>query len=241
MITRHLSRRFTPFHMLLLSINGMIGSAWLFAPLYAAKIAGAAAITAWILGGIATIVIALTFAELSCMLPVAGGTARFAQLSFGATTGFIISWVSWLSCVTMPPIEVQAVLQYSSNYFPHLTHLAHGMPVLTTLGMLWATLIMFALCVINVASFKGFIGFNFFVITFKILVMVATVVVLTTTKFHPDHFVGAFNITTSRGWEAVLTAVATGGIAFAFTGFKHGVELAGETKKSQIAIPFQRT
>src|SRR5690606_3772572 len=33
------------------------------------------------------------------------------------------------------------------------------------------------------------------------------------------------------------TAVATGGVAFAFTGFKHGVELAGEAKRSAVAIP----
>src|SRR3990172_3756571 len=97
-----LNRRFTPIHMLLLSINGMIGSAWLFAPLYAAKIAGSAAIIAWILGGAATILIALTFAELSTLFPVAGGTTRLPQLSHGALTSFIMSWVAWLSCVTMP-------------------------------------------------------------------------------------------------------------------------------------------
>ncbi len=28
-----LNRRFTPLHLLMLSINGMVGSAWLFAPL----------------------------------------------------------------------------------------------------------------------------------------------------------------------------------------------------------------
>ena len=46
-----LARRFSPLHMLFLSINGIIGSAWLFAPMYAAKIAGSAAIISWLLGG----------------------------------------------------------------------------------------------------------------------------------------------------------------------------------------------
>ncbi len=99
-----LSRRFTPFHLLLISINGMVGSAWLFAPLYAAKIAGSAALISWLIGGVATILIALSFAELSTALPVAGGTMRFAQLTQGTLAGFIISWVSWLSSVTIPPI-----------------------------------------------------------------------------------------------------------------------------------------
>ena len=59
-----LNRRFTPLNLLMISINGMIGSAWLFAPLYAAKIAGGSAIISWLIAGGATALIALTFAEL---------------------------------------------------------------------------------------------------------------------------------------------------------------------------------
>ena len=66
------SRRISPFLLFMLSMNGIIGSGWLFAPMYAAKIAGPAAIISWLIGGIAAILIALTFAELSTMLPVAG-------------------------------------------------------------------------------------------------------------------------------------------------------------------------
>ena len=231
-----LDRRFSPFNMLLLSINGMIGSAWLFAPLYAAKIAGPAAIISWILGGGATILIALTFAELSTLLPIAGGTTRFSQLSHGALTSFIISWASWLACVTMPPIEVQAVLQYSSTFFPLLTHSVNGMPVLTNIGLFWALIIMLGLCIINVASFKGLVGFNLVLFLFKVMVIAFTIGLFVKTSFHPLNFIG-INHESSSNWQAIFAAVATGGIAFAFTGFKHGVELAGETKNSQVAVP----
>src|SRR3990167_6410768 len=137
-----LNRRFTPWSLLMWSINGMVGSAWLFAPLYAAKIAGSAAIIAWLIGGIATAIIALTFAELSVMLPLAGGTAQIPQLSHGTLTSFIVSWVAWLSALTMAPIEVQAILQYASIYFTSLTYMKHGVPVLTMIGLTWATLLM---------------------------------------------------------------------------------------------------
>src|SRR5476649_2259465 len=135
-----LNRRFSPFSLLMLSINGMIGSAWLFAPLYAAQIAGSAAIIAWLIGGAATALIALTFAEVSVLMPVAGGSARIPQLSHGTFTSFILSWIAWLSALTMAPIEVQAVLQYASTYFVSLSHSVNGVPVLTGLGLLWATL-----------------------------------------------------------------------------------------------------
>src|SRR4029077_18168687 len=147
-----LIRRFTPASLLMLSINGMIGSAWLFAPMYAAKIAGSSAIIAWLIGGIATAIIALTFAELSVLLPVAGGTAQIPQLSHGTLTSFVLSWIAWLSALTMAPIEVQAVLQYASTYFTSLTQSVNGVPILTGFGLLWATLLMLTFCVINVAS-----------------------------------------------------------------------------------------
>jgi amino acid transporter len=232
------NRRFSPLSLLMLSINGMIGSAWLFAPLYAAKIAGSAALIAWVIGGSATALVALTFAELSVLLPVAGGTAQIPQLSHGTFTSFILSWVAWLSALTMAPIEVQAVLQYASTYFPSLTHIVSGVPLLTGIGFVWAMILMLGLCIVNIVSFKGLIRFNFLIFVFKVSVMALTIFMLLKVSFHASNFAGLASATASAtGWQTILGAVASGGVAFAFTGFKHGVELAGEARKSTIAIP----
>lgn len=233
-----LNRRFSPLNLLILSINGMIGSAWLFSPLYAAKIAGSGAIISWLIAGGATVLIALTFAELSVLFPVAGGTAQIPQFSHGGFTSFIVGWVAWISALTMAPIEVQAVLQYASTYFTSLTHLVNGIVVLTKVGFFWATILMLGLCIINIASFKGLVRFNFILFLFKVCVIFLTIFMLVKTSFIVDNFAGiAIAVTSVAGWKDILAAVASGGVAFAFTGFKHGVELAGETQKSAIAIP----
>lgn len=236
-MSTQLNRRFTPFSLLMLSINGMVGSAWLFAPLYAAKIAGAAAIIAWLIGGLATALVALTFAELSVLFPVAGGSAQIPQLSHGTFTSFIVSWVAWLSALTMAPIEVQAILQYASTYFTSLMYI-DGVPVLSAVGYVWATILMLSFCIINIVSYKGLIRFNFILFTFKVAVILLAAFCIIKTRFVTDNF---SELTTSlasvSGWQAILTAVASGGVAFAFTGFKHGVELAGETKRLAVAIP----
>ena len=238
MIASKLNRRFTPLGLLTLSINGMVGSAWLFAPLYAAKMAGPAAIIAWLIAGLATGVIALTFAELSSMFPVAGGTAQIPQMSHGTFTSFIISWTAWLSALTMAPIEVQAILQYASNYFTSLVELKSGVPVLSWTGLVWATLLMLLFCMINIVSYKGLVRFNSVLFTFKIIVILLVIYFLVNTSFHPQNFIGMLpDNSAANGWQAILIAIATGGVAFAFTGFKHGVELAGEAKKFAIAIP----
>lgn len=231
-----LNRRFSAWTLLLLSINGMVGSAWLFAPFYAAKMAGSGAIVAWLIAGGATALIAFTFAELSVLLPVAGGTAQIPQLSHGTLTSFMFSWVAWLSALTMAPIEVQAVLQYASTYFTSLTHQVNGMPMLTTVGLIWATILMLFLCVFNIVSFKGLVRFNFVLFTFKVAVILLVIGWLMKESFHPENF--AVPIDPNDGlstWKAILSAVAASGVAFAFTGFKHGVELAGEAK-SRTAI-----
>lgn len=233
-----LHRRFSPLTLLMLSINGMVGSAWLFAPLYAAQIAGPSAIIAWLIGGAMTVVIALTFAELSTMFPLAGGTAHIPQLSHGTFTSFILSWVAWLSAATMAPIEVQAILQYASTYFTSLMHQVNHVATLTTVGFYWATVLMLLFCVINIASFKGLIRFNFILFLFKIIVIILTVIACLHTRFYPSNFARLVpDVFSMHHWKAILSAVASGGIAFAFTGFKHGVELAGETIDSALAIP----
>src|SRR5262249_34495612 len=152
--------------------------AWLFAPLYAAKIAGSYALISWLLGGLATVLIALTFAEVSSLIPMAGGTTRLSQLSHGTLTGYIISSITWLSCVTMPPIEVQATLQYASVYFPTLTHSVNGSPVLTSIGLFFATMLMLGMSILNIASYRGLVGFNLVLFLFKILVIFLTISLL---------------------------------------------------------------
>jgi amino acid transporter len=138
----------------------------------------------------------------------------------------------------MTPIEVQAVLQYASTYFASLTHIVNGVPLLTGIGFLWAMALMLGLCIMNIASFKGLVRFNFMLFVFKVCVIVLTIVMLIKVSFHPENFSGMHtDIMSPAGWQTIMAAVASGGVAFAFTGFKHGVELAGEAKKSAFAIP----
>lgn len=233
-----LSRRISPITLFMLSMNGIIGSGWLFAPLYAAKIAGPAAIISWVIGGLAATIIAFTFAELSTMIPVAGGTAHIPQLSHGALASFLLSWIAWLTSVILAPIEVQAVLQYASLYFPSLMHEVGGTPTLTYVGYLWAALLMMGLCLINIFSYKGLVRFNFILFVFKFTVIFLTIFVIFHARFIPNNFNGLMSATNSAdGWHAILSAVATGGIVMAFNGFKSGVELAGEAKKVSFSIP----
>ncbi|OGT68349.1 MAG: hypothetical protein A3J38_08720, partial [Gammaproteobacteria bacterium RIFCSPHIGHO2_12_FULL_45_9] len=234
-----LSRRISPILLFMLSMNAIIGSGWLFAPLYAARVAGPAAIFSWIIGGVAAILISLTFAEISSMLPLSGGTAHIPQLSHGVFASFILSWIAWITSIMMAPIEVQAVLQYASLYFTSLMHATpSGAASLTILGFIWAAILMLMLCLVNIFSYQGLMRFNLLIFIFKFSVMAITIFVIFHARFNPVNFNGLVSSATSMdGWKAILSAVATGGIVLAFNGFKSGVEMAGEAKNLALAIP----
>jgi amino acid transporter len=116
--------------------------------------------------------------------------------------------------------------------------LQNDVHVLTTTGLAWASLLMLSFCIINIVSFKGLIRFNFALFFFKIGVIIIAIFALMHASFITENFNGMHaGLFSADGWHGILTAVATGGVAFAFTGFKHGVELAGEAKQMAFAIP----
>jgi len=64
-----LRRSLGKFELLYLSLGGIIGSGWLFGPLYTAQYAGGSAILSWIIGGIFVIFIGLAYAERAPRFP----------------------------------------------------------------------------------------------------------------------------------------------------------------------------
>src|SRR6266568_2771136 len=125
------------------SETSIIGSGWLFGSLYAAQAVGTAALLAWVLAGIAVIVLALVHAELGGMYPVAGGTARFPHFAFGSVAGISFGFFSWLQAITVAPIECYAVMTYLSYYWHSIYHVnAAGVGNVTGIGFVMTIILM---------------------------------------------------------------------------------------------------
>src|SRR5260370_39919501 len=84
-----IQRNIGPVALLLTGLGSIIGSGWLFGAWKAAKIAGPAAIVAWVIGAVVILAIALTYAELGAMFPESGGVVRYARYSHGARRGLV--------------------------------------------------------------------------------------------------------------------------------------------------------
>ncbi|HEX2548424.1 MAG TPA: APC family permease, partial [Gammaproteobacteria bacterium] len=231
-------RSITPIGLLLAGIGSIIGSGWLFGPLYAAQIAGPAAVISWIIGGLLMIVIALTFAELGSAFPVAGGMIQFAQYSHGPLVSFLIGWMVWISSVAVAPVETLGIIQYLANYIPGLMQSAEGVHLLTYPGMLVAAIIMFFMCVLNFYGAQFFSRSNSIITAIKLIVPIMTIVILLSLSFEPQHFTdessGGF---APFGWHGILAALPLGGVIYSFIGSNTVLQLAGETKNPQRSIP----
>jgi amino acid transporter len=218
------------------SESSIIGSGWLFGALYAAQAAGPAAIIAWVIGGVAVVVLGLIHAELGAMYPVSGGTARFPHFAFGAIAGMSFGFFSWLQAVTVAPIECFAVMNYGSHWWPALYD--PNTSNVTGTG--------FAMCVVLMVLFTGlnFLGIKYLsqinsgLMWWKIAIPVLTIIVLLF-HFHSGNFgssaaSGGFMPT---GIKGVLSAVVGAGVVFSYLGFEQADQLAGEIKNAQKNLP----
>ncbi len=231
-----------PIGLTFVAVGGVVGSGWLFGPLFAAKVAGPAAMIAWILGGIMVLIAALPFAEFAAMVPVVGGLGRLPQFSHGAVVGMFIGWVAWIGYVTAAPIEVQALLEYASNEdaFKWLFNEGGGTGSnpLSIGGMAVAFALLGVFTLINAWGAKLFNQINTPLTWFKIIVPVAAAIALLT-RFQSSNLTD-FGFA-PNGISGIFAAISTGGVVFSFLGFRHALDLAGEARRPQVTVPVALT
>ncbi len=222
----------------LVGIGSIIGSGWLFGPLYAAQIAGPAAIVSWILGGMLMILIALTFAELGSAFPIAGSMVQIAQYSHGPLVSFIVGWMVWISSVAVAPVETMAIMQYAGNYIPGLVTKVNNATVLTSMGIFVSAVVMLFMCGLNYYGAKFFSISNIVITMIKLIMPVVTAVLLISIDFHTANFHSVNNGGFAPyGWHGILAALPLGGVVYSLIGANNILQLAGETKNPQRNIP----
>lgn len=219
--------------LLFASLGGMIGSGWLFGPLNAAKAAGPASLLSWVIGGFAILLLAFVYAELATAFPRAGAVVAFPKLSHGNLMAMIMSWVVFLGYVSVPPVEVMAVLSYANNYLHGLVMPHTG--VLTKAGFIVALLMLAFFVLLNSFGIRWLLRINTTLVWWKLAIPIVTILALLIFSFHPGN--ASLHGFAPYGSQGVLSAVATSGIVFSYLGFRQAVELAGESRDPKRTIP----
>ncbi|WP_391858236.1 APC family permease [Streptomyces silvisoli] len=229
---QRLRRRLGFWQLTAIAFGGVIGSGWLLSPMHAARTAGPAALLTWIVGGLALVLIALVMVELAASIPETGGLVRWPLYTSGRLVATLVGWGIWVSYATNPPSESAAVLQYASHYIPNLYRAGH----LTPLGMVAGLALMAAFVAVNWFGVQLFAHVNLAVTVAKFAIPVLTVVALLASGFDGHNFTGHGGFA-PYGYAAPLSAIATAGVIYAYTGFQGPIDLAGEARNPRRDIP----
>lgn len=231
-----LKRDISTVNILVASAGGMIGSGWLFSPFICAQMAGGGnALLCWVIAALFMFFIALPLCELGTMFPVSGGMSNYPTYTHGQEVGFLFAWTSWLSYVVMTPIEVQAILQYGSHFFPSVIESDANVLSLSMTGYIAASVIMLAVVLMNSYGIKFLAECNKYASLIKFILPTIAIVSLLYVSSSFRNL--TISVGTKKEWMDIFSALSAGGVAFAFTGFQNGLILAGEVKNPQRNIP----
>jgi APA family basic amino acid/polyamine antiporter len=129
------------FDMTMIAIGSMIGSGIFLTPSLIAEALPAPLLIliAWVVGGLMALTGALTFAELSSMMPRAGGVYVFLNEGFGGLAGFLYGW-AYLLVVNTGGIAALSVA--FATYFTYFVPLGHaGTTIVAVIGIVIITIV----------------------------------------------------------------------------------------------------
>lgn len=225
-------RQISATDLILVGVGSIIGSGWLFAAGKVAAIAGPAGSLSWVIGGVALLLLGLVYAELGAALPQAGGLVRYPYYTHGPLVSYMVSFITVIAFSSLIAIEVLAVRQYASGWWPALTQTGGDAP--TVLGWFMQLLLFVVFFLLNYWSIGVFAKSNTIITWFKFIVPTLVVVMLLSQLQGANFEIHGF---APSGISGVTSAVATGGVMFAYLGLTPLMALAGEVRKPQRNLP----
>ncbi len=128
------------FDVMNLVIGAIVGADIYIAAAFGAGYLGPASLIAWIIAGIMAIIIALSFAECSSIIPRVGGPYAYVKEAFGDFWGFLAGWSLIIA-------EWSAIAVFPLAFVAYLTYFYHDMP--QSIQILIKVLFVLFLTVIN--------------------------------------------------------------------------------------------
>lgn len=202
--------------------GNMMGSGIFMLPATLASKSGpGSTILAWLITGIGSIFLALSFANLGSRIPKAGGPYEYSKLAFGNFIGFINAWLYWNGSWIGNAAVVIAVASYSSALFPILSQ-SHLAAFLYTSAILWI------FTIINIIGVKRAGSTQTTITIFEICLFLFFIVV-SAVHFKPGNIMPLFPAGKGIG---TLSAAATSTL-WAFVGLESASITAEEIKNPE--------
>ncbi len=232
--SKTLKRAMSTRHLVMLSLGGAIGTGlFLGSGEVIAQTGPIGAIIAYFLGGLIAYMVMLCLGELAVHMPVAGSFGAYAQKYIGPGTGYMISWLYWLTWTATLGTEFTAAALLMQEWFPHIS--------------MWIWTIIFAITILglNLSSTRIFAESEFWLALVKVVTVIVFILLGLCAIFGFIPFQGTesaplFHNLTAHGWfpQGLFPIFTTMLIVnFAFSGTELIGVAAGETKNPAENVP----
>lgn len=232
-------KKLSLFSTVMFGLSAIIGSGWMFGSSQAARVAGPAAILAWIIGAILVFIIATVYVEIGPMFPEDGAMSRFAMYTHGSLLGHISSWANWLSLLAIMPIESVASVQYMSSWpwsWATWTKTLMNGDQLSGWGLVAATIMLLIFTFINYWSVNLMAKFNNAISVFKIFVPIITMIALVSVHFNLNNMGSNLHSFMPYGTSSIFLAISSAGVIFSYVAFQTVINLGNDIKKPAVNI-----
>jgi APA family basic amino acid/polyamine antiporter len=185
------------------------------------------AMTAWLLGGILSLLGALTFGELSATHPKAGGLYIYIRDCFGRTPAFIFGWALFFAIGNGAIATLAVAMTDTLSAILDLTPFA---------GKIISVGMIILLAAVNVRGTRHSANLQNFMTIFKIAALAAmSLVFLFFGRGSPGSQeavqTGHFSVSLSSMGLAMI------GVLWAYEGWQHGTYSAGEAVNAHVNYP----
>jgi APA family basic amino acid/polyamine antiporter len=215
------------FDVVNLVVGTIIGADIYIAAAFGAGLLGPASLIAWILAGLMAIIIALSFAECSSLVPRVGGPYAYAKDAFGDFVGFLSGWsliIAEWSAIAVFPLAFVAYIKY---FFP-------GIPfvVQTIIKILFIII----LTGVNYIGVKKAGRVNDILTILKLApIFILTIIGIVYFFIKPSVFISNFTPIAPLGFGGLGAAIVL--IFWAYVGFELVTVPSDEIIDSQRTIP----
>jgi APA family basic amino acid/polyamine antiporter len=227
-------------HATAIVVGTIIGSGIFLVPQEMMRAVGSSSLVylAWITGGLLSLFGAMTYAELSAMMPAAGGEYVYLRGAYGDLPAFLYMW-TWFAVAKPASIaSVTTGLARVLGTFAALSWLdgtAVGAPLLITWAQIFAIAVTWLITGLNYLGIKKAGDFQLFFTCLKGLLIVVIVAFCFTSgrgdlhNFRTD-FVGAHG-----GFSGFMIAMIAA--LWAYDGWNDLTMVAGEVKRPERNLP----
>ena len=204
-------------------INQVIGSGIFLLPSLVAAQVGAWSVMAFVLAGLASMLVALCFAEVGSRFKETGGPYLYTRAAFGRFVGFEVGWMQWITRVTSWASVAKGIPLALGFYVPAVT------------AGVYRTVFIVALFLILAAiNYRGIQQAAWTVNLFTISKLVPLIVFIAVGVFfiQAEPSTRLMPISWSQGSTAALLLI------FAFGGFDVIPVPSGESSNPRDQVPF---